>query len=330
KFLEFALFWTFSFSIMKDAFYVRCDESSKNYSSIPSKLNKNVSVLNLSYNNIALNETDTDILYNYTNIKELYLNNNVIVVLCNYSFQSLSELAILDVSSNSITTIEQAAFFGLNKLMTLQLQNNEIEQLDFTAVRFLKNLQVLNLQNNHLKYVAINVSLNSDETILSGNPWYCLCGLYVSGVQSWLNDTNIKIGKYPQIICVFAWCRKTNDGARRTSLGSAFHRLGTTAEKHFGKSWTFLMGVLVVVSGTTSLIIMAIKFPKWYQYLISYNHRRLEEDEPEMFEETFAPHMRTFPATPDSNEDESIVVFEQFHTFVPEEDGFIEDKYIDS
>ncbi|KAF7244702.1 Leucine-rich repeat-containing protein 19, partial [Varanus komodoensis] len=209
---------------------VRCDESSKNYSSIPSKLNKNVSVLNLSYNNIALNETDTDILYNYTNIKELYLNNNVIVVLCNYSFQSLSELAILDVSSNSITTIEQAAFFGLNKLMTLQLQNNEIEQLDFTAVRFLKNLQVLNLQNNHLKYVAINVSLNSDETILSGNPWYCLCGLYVSGVQSWLNDTNIKIEYVNNAVCTLSnslkkSCNKTvllqNCGSRKLTGANA-------------------------------------------------------------------------------------------------------------
>lgn len=78
------------------------------------------------------------------------------------------------------------------------------------------------------------------------------------------------------------------------------------------------------------LIMTAIKGPVWYRHLISYNHRRLDEDEPEMFEENFSTDMCSFSAGPDTNENDSIVVFEQFHTFVPEDDGFIEDKYIDT
>ncbi|KAL8203066.1 UNVERIFIED_CONTAM: hypothetical protein K2H54_038189 [Gekko kuhli] len=97
-----------------------------------------------------------------------------------------------------------------------------------------------------------------------------------------------------------------------------------------GKSWKFLIGVLIVIVTTTLLIITAIKVPLWYRHLISYNHSRLDEDEPGMFEEHFSTDMCSFPPEPDTNENDSIVVFEQFHTFVPEDDGFIEDKYIDT
>lgn len=92
-----------------------------------------------------------------------------------------------------------------------------------------------------------------------------------------------------------------------------------------GKSWTFLVGVLVAVTITTLLIGIVIKFPAWYRYLVSYNHSRLDEDEPEMFDDIFTTD--TFPQTP---EQDSVVVFEQYHTFVPDDDGFIEDKYIDT
>lgn len=96
-----------------------------------------------------------------------------------------------------------------------------------------------------------------------------------------------------------------------------------------GKSWTFLMGVLAVSLSTTTLIIAAIKFPTWYHYLKSYNHRRLQEkEESEMFEETFTPQL-CIPTQVSEPNEESIVVFEQFHPYVPEDDGFIEDKYID-
>ncbi|XP_053888337.1 leucine-rich repeat-containing protein 19 isoform X4 [Malaclemys terrapin pileata] len=96
-----------------------------------------------------------------------------------------------------------------------------------------------------------------------------------------------------------------------------------------GKSWVFLLGVLVFVLSSSLLIFIAIKFPLWYLYLISYNHRRLKEYEPEMFDKEFTTDLSTSPSISNTNEQDSIVVFEQTHTFVLDEDGFIEDKYID-
>jgi len=97
-----------------------------------------------------------------------------------------------------------------------------------------------------------------------------------------------------------------------------------------GKSWTFLAGVLGFVLSTTLLIFTAIKCPTWYHYLISYSHRRLEENDSEMFEQEFSADMSSFPTVSGKNNEDPIVIFEKIHACVPGEDGFIEDKYIDS
>lgn len=334
------------------------EETAERYFSIPSDHPKNdsESVLRLSYKNITLNETDRLMLHKYSNVTELYLNNNTIVVLHDYTFNCFLNLAVLDVSNNSISTVEQAAFAGANKLTTLYLQNNKISRLASNTFLVLKSLKVLNLKNNNFLYLEIKLPFNSIKITLSENPWNCSRGLLC--LQSWLNNPNITIENENSTVCdssnnlksypiktaFLNNCAKTemteattvpatltpndtlfstqNDTKRQLYSAKGFHPPG--------KSWTFLMGVLVLIVGTTTVIILATKFPAWYRYLVSYHHSHLEEEEPEMFEETFTSNIYTKPQTPQTNEDESIVVFEQYHSFVPEDDGFIEDKYIES
>ncbi|ETE70391.1 Leucine-rich repeat-containing protein 19, partial [Ophiophagus hannah] len=273
---------------------VNCQEVAKNHSSVPSNLNKDISVLYLSCNHITLDKNDKEILCQYNNLSELYLNNNCIVLVSNYSFEKLLQLKILDVSSNHIATVEKAAFAGLNELQILNLQNNKITQLNSDVFAGLNKLKVLNLQNIFLKDFDIKVTFNSICIKLSGNAWTCSCDLLLS-LQRWLNNSTM-----------------------------------ITVIQPIGKSWTFLMGVLAVILSTTALIMAAIKFPTWYRYLISYSHRRLQEkEESELFEETFTPQLCMPPQTSETNEEEPIVIFEQFRPYVPEDDGFIEDKYID-
>lgn len=91
-----------------------------------------------------------------------------------------------------------------------------------------------------------------------------------------------------------------------------------------GKSWTFLVGVVVTVLLTSLLIFTALKCPVWYNFLLSYNHHRLEEHE-----DDFTGNSSSLSHIPDTNSEDTTVIFQQLHSFVVDDDGFIEDKYID-
>ncbi|XP_062456196.1 leucine-rich repeat-containing protein 19 [Rhea pennata] len=342
---------------------VICKESGKNLHTIPANLCQNVTKLSLKNNKITLNDSDKKVLQRLTNLTELYLNENVITVLYNNSFCKLTKLTILDISHNHIITVHQAAFVGLNQLTKLNLFHNNITQLDSDVFTSLKSLKVLNLQDNLLKSFHIKSSFKLITIILAGNPWNCSCDLL--DLQKWLTTSSVTMENENNTLCAFPNTKKiisirtaviqTTDcdfkkdslentvtstsvnklrsTAFLTSLASSNNTIGnngTHAELPLGKSWTFLVGVLGFVLSTTLLIFTAIKCPTWYRYLISYSHRRLEENDPEMFEQEFSADMNSFSTVSDTNNEHSIVIFEKIHAFVPEEDGFIEDKYIDT
>uniref|UniRef100_K7FY05 Leucine rich repeat containing 19 n=1 Tax=Pelodiscus sinensis TaxID=13735 RepID=K7FY05_PELSI len=256
---------------------VICEESAKNYSSIPT-LSKNVTKLYLSNNSILLNRTDK--------------------------------------------------------------KGNLLEHLDIKAP---------------FKPFRIN---------LKRNPWNCSCGLL--HLQKWLNLSYVKLEHENDTLCEYpnAWnkfsiktapIQKSDCDSGRGSLTKAALSKSTISPKTIviltssldssnnsirsnashpgspplGKTWAFLLGVVVFVLSTSLLILIAIKFPMWYRYLISYNHHRLEEQEPEMFEKEFTTDLGTPPSVLNISEQYPTVIFEQTHIFTLDEDGFIEDKYID-
>uniref|UniRef100_A0A7M4FAA2 Leucine rich repeat containing 19 n=1 Tax=Crocodylus porosus TaxID=8502 RepID=A0A7M4FAA2_CROPO len=318
---------------------VTCTESARNYSSIPSNISQNVTYLNLTNNRITLNNQTQKALQIYSNLTELYLNDNVITVLFNNVFCNLLNLRILDISHNNISTILSGAFTGLNQLAKLNLQHNKISELDSDVFTPLRSLTVLNLQDNLLEYFDIKASFKTTTIVLAGNPWNCSCRMLI--LQKWLNVSNVTVENENDTLCAYpeAWKKSSIKTAPiqtadcQLTATTTFSTSSTNPKNSppLGKSWAFLVGVLIFVLTTTVLIFTAVKCPTWYRYLISYNHRRLEEDEPDMFEEEFAADLSHFPPiSNDYNQEDSTVIFKQIHTFVPEEDGFIEDKYIDA
>ncbi|XP_072468526.1 leucine-rich repeat-containing protein 19 isoform X2 [Notamacropus eugenii] len=165
--------------------------TAKNHTSVPQNINKKVTILDLSYNQITLNSKDISILQTYVLLTELNLNNNKIDFLRNNSFGRLSNLEILSISSNSIHTIEQNAFVGLDKLKQLCLCQNKISQLSPYTLIPLKSLTALNLQDNLISYFDIPRQFQLEKIILHGNPWNCSCSLH--NLQNWLNTSKVML-----------------------------------------------------------------------------------------------------------------------------------------
>lgn len=67
----------------------------------------------------------------------------------------------------------------------------------------------------------------------------------------------------------------------------------------------------------------------WYNILLSYNHHRLEEHEVEPYENGLPRNPSSLSQITDTNSEDTTVIFEQLHSFVVDDDGFIEDRYID-
>ncbi|XP_036594988.1 leucine-rich repeat-containing protein 19 [Trichosurus vulpecula] len=334
--------------------------TAKNHTSVPQNINKNVTILDLSYNQITLNSTDIRILQTYVLLTELNLNNNKIIFLHNNSFGSLSNLEILSISSNSINAIEQNAFVGLDKLKQLYLCQNKISQLNPYTLMPLKSLMALNLQDNMISYFDIPRQFQLEKIILHGNPWNCSCGLH--NLQNWLNTSKVMLecenitmcsspdalknysikaapyknechSKSPILITQLANVHFKSSGNTTLfqNLNDTANNITKNAEfKPLGKSWALLVGVVVLVLVTSLLIFIAIRCPTWCNFLFSFNHRRLNEQEVDTYEEDFTVYSNSLPQTPDTNPEESIVIFDQLSAFVVDEDGFIEDKYIDT
>lgn len=113
-------------------------------------ISKSVRKLDLSYNNLGPNLSNSDFSA-YHDLGELILHHNNIEVLTPRKFHQLRNLYKLDLSNNQIHSVKRGAFAGLRRVTQLLLESNpELVILEPEAFLGLSSLQMLNISSSRI------------------------------------------------------------------------------------------------------------------------------------------------------------------------------------
>ncbi|KAK7163838.1 hypothetical protein R3I94_002523 [Phoxinus phoxinus] len=282
--------------------------SNASLTSVPTGAPPALSELILSHNSVAMSDADVEILREYPGIR------------------------VLDLSYNHIQSLPAGAFSSLTHLETLALRGNELETLDEGIFEGLVRLRSLDLE---------------------GNPWRCSCSL--TSLIKHLIESGVATGK--EVFCYAPQKTAVLDGnpfclnqvptaktrlaalltteqsssSRGSSSSTGEHIRGFTAGPQTAShSWKFLLGVVALTLSTSILIVCAVKSPSWYKLLFNYRHQRLCEDG-----EPGAPGGRFSNFSLDTQQTEASAqelqeLGELGELGEPEDDGYIEDGYIET
>lgn len=114
----------------------------------------------------------------YTSLKFLYLDNNFIITIEEGTFTPLTDLEVLDLSSNAITKIPSELPYPLRRLYFSD--NPSLEIISLSAAF---NLQYLSLSDCKLKELPdMGVLPNLQELNLTGNPLSTLTPVQLSSM----------------------------------------------------------------------------------------------------------------------------------------------------
>lgn len=86
-------------------------------------------------------------------VKWISFDSNKITKLAKHSFESLTNLEILDLSKNKIREIEKGTFSKLNNLIMFSVEKNCIEKITNQTFEGLDNLKAISLQNNQIETI---------------------------------------------------------------------------------------------------------------------------------------------------------------------------------
>lgn len=138
---------------------------------------------------------DSNVKFPLRKLAVLWLNDNELIEIENYSFYGLMQLSALHLSGNNLTVIRERTFAGLPSLESLYLSANKIQSIEDGALKLpsLKSLMLranklktlsdrlfqdspallsIHLEDNQIEYVgkSLEGAANVSKIALNGNP----------------------------------------------------------------------------------------------------------------------------------------------------------------
>ncbi|XP_072445114.1 leucine-rich repeat-containing protein 19-like [Chiloscyllium punctatum] len=304
-----------------------CDYSGKNLSSIPHDLPANTTKLKLMNNKISLTPHDIQILSNLTQLKELYLGYNLICNLISGAFNNFKKLAILELHNNCLTHVDRDVLQPLN-LSCLTLYGNQWN----CSCGFLGFQRWLNESQVHLGNVNITTCEapedmqfhTIEEAFIKRNGCFSVSRLTSSPDNSTVKST---------LDTIFS--EKIQGAAMRIPTvarqNNTMNQTNGSDQSKFGKSWKLVVGVMATSIGISSILILFAKFIKWYNCFFAYHHHRLQEEPDFYLENTSTETTYNVPQTSkEAKSNEQQTEAKSIPHNVSDDDGYIEDGYIDS
>lgn len=130
----------------------------------------------LEYLSISMNEyfenVEEDAFDDLIELKDLYMQSNVITKLFPLTFSKMEKLELIDLSANRLTSLDVNVFANNKRLEYLIISANNLMTLESGTLDSLKTLKKLWLNDNEITHLPTNLLANNDnlnELQLHGN-----------------------------------------------------------------------------------------------------------------------------------------------------------------
>ncbi|XP_072553491.1 uncharacterized protein [Salminus brasiliensis] len=315
----------------------------------------NTTKLILHHNFITMSSLDTNALNMLPNLTELDLSYNHIAKLTDGAFSGLENLEVLNLSGNSLHTIRNETFTGLKKLKKLDLQENPwncsgpflklIKWMNDSGVQTeggtcaspedLNKKQVLDVikaRSTPTKPPSVTTSTTTVTTAPPPplpHPAINTTTTTAAAATSTAPPTTTGTTASPATTAQWrSHSSSFTSGKTNISNKDSLAETGNSGKQQPGVSntWKFLAGVIVIALCTSMFIVCAVKSPSWYKMIFNYRHQRLREvEEPNIFS---TGRYSNFSLDTEQTETSAHELDQGLEQPLEDEDGFIEDRYI--